>query len=182
MNSEDSKLFDDLDTFSTPTKDLQSLTDLAVELVHRSNLVGAAKEALRLAQLSHEELSQKVIPSVMDAMGISDLTLEDGSKIGVETFYQASIPETDRDKAFAWLDAQGHAAIIKHEVKLSLQKGQLEEAELASKLLRDAGLEPTVDMKVHPSTLRAFAREEIEAGRPLDPSINVFVGRRTKLK
>jgi len=179
------KLADDLiaslESYSPPKNDLQSVAGLAAELRDKAALVDRAENNLRTAKEEYNEICNKLLPSAMDSLGLSELTLDDGTKIGVETFYQASISKDAKDAAFDWLDSEGHGDIIKHEVKVSLKKGQREEAETACRALTDAGLDPNVDMSVHTSTLKAFVREEIEQGRTIDPSINVFVGRRSKV-
>jgi hypothetical protein len=144
-------------------------------------LVDRAEASLRKAKEEYNEICNELLPSAMDSLGLSELTLEDGTKIGVETFYQASISKENKDAALNWLESEGHVDIIKHEVKVSLKKGQRAEAEAACRALTDAGLDPNVDMSVHTSTLKAFVREEVEQGRTIDPAINVFVGRRSKV-
>ena len=181
MPEEDMKLFDVLENWA-PDVDLKGVAGLAAHLVLANQRVEQAEALLRKLSKERDEISHTILPSKMDEMGLSELALDDGSKISVESFYQASLPSDTKDAALNWLDEEGHGDIIKHEVKVSLKKGQREEAESACKALSEVGLEPSVDMSVHNSTLRAFVREEIESGRVIDPSIKVFVGRRTKVK
>lgn len=182
LTEDDEQLFNILDSYEIPDDDLQSIGKLAAHLVTANRRVEQAEELLRRIKQQRDSLSNEVLPSRMDALGISELKLDDGSSISVETYYQASLPADSKDDALNWLEAEGHGDIIKHEVKVSLKKGQSEEAEMARRQLENVGLEPITDLGVHSSTLRAFVREEVEAGRKIDPSINVFVGRRTKIK
>ncbi len=178
----DSSIIDTLAEAGVNDSDLASVSGLAEELLKREAVVKEAEATLAQAKKAYDEISNELLPTAMDAVGMSEFTLEDGTTIGVDTFYSASIPADSQEKAFDWLEQEGHAGIIKHEVKLALKKGQAEEAALADRLLRENGLEPTVDMKVHASTLRAFVREEVEAGREITPAINVYVGRRSKVR
>ena len=178
----DEELLEALDSFTASDRQVGKLGELSKELVEARAKEAQLEDELKQHRQHIESISAVAIPEAMDAAGISKFTLDDGTTISAETFYQASIPADTQEKAFDWLEEQGNADIIKHEVKLALKKGQAEEAAAATKALENLGMEPTVAMKVHPSTLRAFVREEIEAGREVDESIKVFVGRRSKIQ
>jgi len=122
------------------------------------------------------------LPAAMANLGLSELRLETGEKVKVSTWYSASIPLENRDAAFDWLHANGHGDIVKHNVSVDFKKGEEESAAAAVKQLEDIGLTAKDETKVAPQTLKAFVREELEAGRELPETFKVLVGQRAVIK
>ena len=58
--------------------------------------------------------------------------------------------------------------IIKNDVTCSFGKGEDNMAGDVIGLLRDKGFDPKTKTHVHPSTLKAFVKEQITKGTPID--------------
>lgn len=110
------------------------------------------------------------LPSALQEFGLSEIKLTDGSKVNVKQEYYATIKEEFRPAAFAWLERNGHSDLIKHDVIMSFTRGQDEYARQAMELLQENNFTFDDKRNVHPQTLKAFVKEQIEAGReiPLD--------------
>jgi len=150
---------------------LSQLSKLAGRMAVAEKEVLRLQEELKKATEAYRALAESDIPDLMDEVGIARYTTTEGYGIDLTRKLRVSVPRERRARAMAWLRTHGHDAIIKSTVSVSLGKGQTEETRKAAEALREqAGLEPLVESKVEPSTLRAFIREQLEVGNeiPMD--------------
>lgn len=152
---------------------------LQKQLATLENQVAMTKEALR-------RVVEQDLPEAMDEVGMTDFTLDDGSKIKVKPFYSASIPEDRKDEAFDWLKEHDFDGMIKADVTVKFGKGEFEIAQSFLQFIRgfnEKSVDPDYKEHVHWQTLRAFVKEQIEGGHPLPLDMfGVFVGRKAELK
>jgi len=113
------------------------------------------------------KLSVEQIPSLMDEMGVERLDV-DGLTVQRKMMVHASIPVARREEAYTWLREQGLDDIIKNDVICSFGKGQDNMAKDVVGILNDRGFEPNTKTHVHPSTLKAFIKERVTDGKPID--------------
>lgn len=111
----------------------------------------------RIAKIEEEHL-----PLMMEEAGVTGIDLPGGHRIELKEMVFAKIPDTHKQRAFEWLEANGHDGIIKNEVKVSLSRGQNEEANRITQMLLDQGVPAQKSQTVHHQTLNAFVREVIE--------------------
>ena len=117
-----------------------------------------------------EWIEQKRLPELMATAGITNFTLNDGRKVGVEQMVYAGVTRDNLPAALAWLRRTGNDAIIRHTVGVRFGKGDDSAAQaLAQQLVAQYGerLEVINDPTLHPSTLRAFVREQLRANAEL---------------
>ena len=113
---------------------------------------------------------------------MSEGKLVDGTKITVQQFYNASIPKDKTDEAFKWLRDNDHADLIKNTISCDFGRGEDGDAKILKESLTNSGLSFTDKVGVHPQTLKAFVREQVESGQklPLD-LLGVYIGQKTKI-
>lgn len=152
---------------------------LTKQLAELENQVSLTKEALR-------RVMEQDLPEAMDAVGMTEFKLDDGTTIKVKPFYAASIPEERKDEAFEWLKDHDFDGLIKADVTVKFGKGEFEVAQSFLNFIRgfnEKAIEPDYKESVHWQTLRAFVKEQIEGGHPLPLDMfGVFVGRKAELK
>jgi len=128
------------------------------------------------------ELSESLIPSVLDETGLSEIRLADGTKVIVKETLRVTTAGKYRDVIQAWLVEKGHDDIIKDTVTAQFSKGEGERA--AALVAAAAEFTQVVDRKrtVAPGTFGALLRELLEDGVevPLD-EFGAFFQRQTKL-
>lgn len=131
----------------------------------------------RLNRITFDEL-----PAALAELGLRDIRLSNGARVEVQDFVQASIPERRREAAHAWLRDHGFGDLVKHELTVTFAKGEDAEAATAARVLEEHGWHPADRERVHPSTLKAFLREQIREGTeiPLD-LFGAHAGQRTKI-
>ena len=143
---------------------LADLAKLAQEQLDCEAAVAAAQAALTRAQDRLKDVCERRLPEAMADLSMKDFTTEAGLKITIENTVRASPPKADREKAWAWLRANGHAGLLKRKVMVEFGKGEDEKAqELVGGLLKDFEA-VTDETGVHPSTLSAFVKDQLAKG------------------
>jgi hypothetical protein len=101
----------------------------------------------------------------------------------VKRFYRGSIPKEREVEAFRWLRDHGHGDLIKNVVSSTFGKGEDDMASQALFLLEESGFSADQKQAVHPATLKAFVKEQVEKGEniPLD-LLGVFIGTKAEIK
>jgi hypothetical protein len=165
------------------TDGLKTVSSLAQEVSNWEGKVAELDEQLRTAKAKLLELTDRDLPDMMAEVGITNFTLADGSKLEVKQTYGARIPVVHRDAAFAWLKEKGHDDIIKNLVSVPFGRGEDSLATDFINLAQKNGYAPDQKKEVHPQTLKAFVKEQLEKGQevPMD-LFGVFTGQRASIK
>lgn len=161
---------------------LKAISDLAEEQVQLEKALEAMEAQMATISDKLRNVREELLPSAMEAIGMSSFKLTDGTSITVDPFYNAKIPDDRQPEAFTWLRDHNFDSLIKREFKLQFGKGEDKKAETLKLKLLKAGFNPTDKTSVHPQTLKAFVREQIEDGKPLPTDLfGVYVGKRAKI-
>lgn len=184
MTTDVNSLFEqDAQALMAADDDLLSVAEMAQrakaiekELADLEKTVEEKKAALR-------KITEEALPARFQELGMTSFDMVDGSKITIKPFYNASIREETRGRAFEWLREQGYDDIIKNQV--SVRFGRKEDG-LCDGLvanLREQGYPVEHTQKVEPQTLKAWAKEMVERGRPLPADLfGLYVGQRAVIK
>ena len=165
------------------TEGIQSLADQVERLEGVDSEIEDAESRLKLLKKKRDHISGEVIPTMMSEMGLSELKLEDGSRLKVSTSYRATITEANKEAAFNWLRNNGLGDIIKNEISVSFGRNEDNKAASYAELAKGQGFQPTQKMKVEPMTLKALVRERIEAGKEMPTEIfGIFSENKTTIK
>lgn len=149
--------------------ELSQLRELAERQIESAAKVAELEALLNKAKEEYKDLSERLVPELMDQIGMGEFKTTSGLKIKIDETIRASIPKVKAPFAFAWLKEHGHAAMIKRVVKVAFGKGEDDKADELHKQLSEK-FEVEDDASVHPSTLSAFVREKLRDGEevPLD--------------
>ena len=149
---------------------------LANELAELEGAVKAKKEELRLT-------TEQELPDAMQQAGLTEIVLSSGEKISISEFYSAHISKANQEQAYQWLISNGHEGLIKNEVMLKFGRGESGIVNETVSNLKARGLSPEVRQSVHPSTLKAFVREQLTSGNdiPTEP-FGIYLGTRATIK
>jgi hypothetical protein len=166
------ELFDDMFDESVALKDVQtdaakSLSQLVRTMRRLDAEIEEAEAHLKSLNQERHKLSVETIPALMDEMGVERVDV-DGVTVARKLLVHASIPADRRDEAFDWLRSQGLDDIIKNDVTLTFGKGEDNTAGDVISMLRERGFDPSTKTHIHPSTLRAFVKERVVEGKPID--------------
>jgi hypothetical protein len=161
-------IFSEADALSNVgTTEARNLSALVRTLRQVDKDIEKAEASLKSLKQDRQKLTTELIPGLMDEMGVDRLDV-DGVTVTRKLIVSASIPEDKREEAFSWLRDNSLDDIIKNDVVVSFGKGQDNAAKSALELLREQGFDPDVKTHIHPQTLKAFVKERIEDGKPID--------------
>ena len=161
--------------------DLTQLADFAKAQLELEREIESLEEKLKEKNAAHRQLSQTIIPIIMQKIGMMEFKLTDGFKITVTPFYSGKITS---DAGYEWLKDNGHGDIVKayFEVPYDFTLPE-EELETIQNALDDAGLTYIEKKGVHHMTLGAFIKEQALNDTPVPKDLfNVFEGFKTKIK
>ena len=165
------------------TEGIQSLADQVERLELCDDRIADIENDLKMMKKKRDHISGEVIPTMMSEMGLSELKLEDGSRLKVSTSYRATITEANKEAAFNWLRNNGLGDIIKNEISVSFGRNEDNKAASYAELAKGQGFQPTQKMKVEPMTLKALVRERIEAGKDMPTEIfGIYSENKTTIK
>lgn len=162
----------DYSEFKDKTGDnlLAQISATAVEQKKKEAEVAELAEKLQLANEQLRNISEHVLPGLMDAASMTAFTTKEGIKIECSEKIRASIPAARADEAYVWLEENGLEHIIKRQFVIEFDREQEDWAKEFSKKL-DAiskDLENPLNIKriknVHASTLAATIKEQLEEG------------------
>lgn len=139
-----------------------------VRALEQANEAYEKNVAENLARL--KALKETIIPDMLMSQGLKATTLDDGTKIRIDSLIHA----TATDEAFEWMEANGFADMIKKKLEVDyehLSKLTLLEIPFSEK------------KSIHYQTLKAFIREQLEAGNvvPTD-AFKLYLGTTAYIK
>ena len=146
---------------------LQLMMRLARDLLTAESDIDQAETNLKALCERARVLREETLVCAMQELDVQSLTLSDGGSITLKQSVYASIPKDRRDEAYAWLEAHKHGGIIKTEVTAVFGKNELKEAKLLSALCKKHNWDAEMARTVHASTLKAWVKAELEAGRSM---------------
>ena len=145
----------------------KQLSDLVRSLRNIEKQIEDAETHMKSLKAEKHKLSIENIPALMDEMGMDRVDV-DGLTVTRKMIVHASIPSERKEEAFAWLRENGLDDIIKNDVTCSFGKGEDNLAGDVVGILHEKGFDPRTKTHVHPSTLKAFVKERVTDGRPID--------------
>lgn len=161
-------IFSEADALSNVgTQETKNLSDLVRTLRAVDSDIEKTEQALKGLKQERQKLTTELIPGVMDEMGVDRLDV-DGVTVTRKLIVSASISDEKREQAFGWLRENGLDDIIKNDVVVSFGRGEDNAAKNAVGILREQGFDPDVKTHIHPMTLKAFVKERVEDGKPID--------------
>jgi hypothetical protein len=114
------------------------------------------------------------LPALFQEVGILNFTLvAEGNRPQVEaeliTAYNASIPEENKAKAYAWFEKQGHGDLVKTWYTIAFGMGERTQAKKLEKILKKEKIDYETKLQIHASTLKSFVRHQIGVAKKVLP-------------
>ena len=171
------------DAASIPSNNLEKIGAVATDIADTQEEISEIKEQLQKKEDYERKLSREILPSLFSEVGLSEVKLSDGRKIKVSEYYTATPLKENRAKVYTWLRDNGFGDLVKNQVSCSFGRNEDGKARGLIDILDEKGFQSSQREWVEPSTLRAFVREQYEAGieLPMD-LLGAFVGHKTTIK
>lgn len=165
--------------------DLKRVITMATAMERQTEKVEQLTAQLKAAQEELNRIELEDLPALMTELGLQEITLEDGSKIKVVEDLKCAITAKTKEQALNWLVTNNFGGLIKANVSMDVPRGERDTAEELFNYLRDEfpEFEVSLSEKVHPSTLKAFVKEQFGTGKgvPMD-LFNVYPFQKAQLK
>lgn len=148
---------------------LRAVVRMAELMVEQAREVERLTRELSEAKAALRRTETEDLPEMMRELGLSSVKLADGSTIEVSEDVECYISEERRAAAHAWLLEQGFGGLIKTQVITAFDRGEVEQALAYAQQATQAWPEHPAELKdtVHPSTLKAFVKEQLAAGNTI---------------
>ena len=163
--------------------ELNIVSDLAKKQLQLARQVATLEEDLKAKKEELRLTSEQELPDAMQAAGLNQIVLNTGEKISINEFYNAHISKANQEVAYQWLVENGHEGLIKNEVLLKFGREESTVVDETVYALQSRGLSPEVRQSVHPSTLKAFVKEQFTSGNdiPTEP-FGIYIGTKATIK
>jgi len=183
-NMDLSEIFqEDTGTITAPQEeDLSTITSLARMQINYQREIEKAELSLKDLREKLRKIEQEDLPEAILATGLRSLTLESGQKIMISDEITATIKADNKEEAFGWIRGQGYGSLIKHDVNTQFKKGEEEAARHFIDYLQDNGFAYSDKESIHWQTLRKFAKDLMEEGKPLPPEIDIYEYKKAIIK
>lgn len=173
------------DFIPTPSvNQLSSVASAVNKAVNLEDQIESLEDALASLKAEYQVAVTKTLPEAMAQAGTEEFTGTGGLKVKLKKFLNGSIPKDPvrRKEAFAWLRAQQADDLIKFGISVEIDRGDAKSAKKVQDALTKIGVPFDSSMGVHPQTLAAFARELIEAGKPVPlETLGLYAGTVAKI-
>jgi len=161
---------------------LTELAALAQAQVRLEDEIAEVEERLGGLTRARDRLSTIDIPNKMDEIGVQDFMLKTGERITIKRTTMAAIAKVNLDAAVEWLRCNGAGDLIKNIVSIQFGKGEDDRARDLVEKLSLQELWPDQKISVHPQTLSAYVREQLEKGNQIPMELlGVFERAQTKI-
>ena len=149
-----------------PEDRLERLRTLALRQIDAQRNLDSCVARVEEATKGLNKIKLELLPELMDELKLEQFKTEEGFELKIATAIRASIPEANLEKACTWLEERNHGRLIKRTFNIEFGKDQ---ESWANKFERDcAKRKRPLNLKrkkgVHPQTLSAFVRGQLEEG------------------
>lgn len=147
--------------------DLKRVQALCRLLERQEAEVQRLTDELAAAKDDYNKTRMEDLPELMREVGVSAITLDDGSTVTVEEEVSTSITAAKAPRALQWLIDNGFGGIIKSQIITAFDSGDREIAAETAAELREKFDGVTLKEVVHPQTLKSFVKEQLREGRDI---------------
>jgi hypothetical protein len=156
---------------------LNSVSILADQQLELEDRAAALLRELESVTAQLKKVAECDLPAAMSIAGMEKFTLTGGRTVSIDTKVSASPTKEQQPVMLRWLEENEYGDIIKHEVKIGFGKGDDEKARRFLTWVGETFPSQKIDDKkfVHPQTLGAFVREQLQQGVDLPEEFGVVV-------
>ena len=179
---EEDRIFDASTLEGVQAENGKQLSGLVRRLNEKQEQIDETEKYLKELKAEKQRIAFEHIPMLMDEMAIERIDV-DCLTVKLKPFVSASIPADRKQDAFNWLREHGLDDIIKNDIIVSFGRGQDNKAGDMMYDLEQKGFHPEQKTHIHSMTLKAFVRERVEKGLPIDLDMfGAFVARTAEVK
>ena len=179
---EEDKSFDASTLEGVQAEKGKQLAGLVRQLNSIQQQIEDAEQHLKALKQDKQRIAFEHIPMLMDEMSMERIDV-DGLIVKLKPFVSASIPADRKQDAFNWLREHGLTTSSRTTSSCRLVVGRITQAGDVMYDLEQKGFHPEQKTHIHSMTLKAFVRERVEKGLPIDLDMfGAFVARTAEIK
>jgi hypothetical protein len=125
------------------------------------------EESLARCNEDLRKVQEHDLPLAMETLMLDQLKLTDGTHVTIKRDVRASIAKVNLTKAIKWLDDHKFGDLVKSDVTAKFTRQDRKKAQVLANQCAKKGYAVTLKEHVHPMTLSAFVREQMEQGAEL---------------
>jgi hypothetical protein len=164
--------YSDVETSSPKTENLQEINKLIELAITYQEEIEDLSEQLQEVKKKHQRLIEGDIPEIMNRVKMQKFKTTDGYEIELKPVVRSNLSEAKKPKAFEWLKENGHGAMIKKLLVISIAPGQEKKLQ---KLLGLKAMQEFEDRKmkgeVNTNALNAFIKREAKEDKSFPMSL-----------
>jgi hypothetical protein len=147
---------------------IRVLESLAEDLFNADRRVTNAETELERAKNAQRELAERVIPEALEELGVESFDTAT-LRLEIKETIRAGLTEANKAAGIAWLIANGHGKIVKHELRIPIGKGSEEFVEAVKNFVKskNPAVRASDQPSVHSQSLAALVREQLSEGREI---------------
>ena len=160
-----------------PDDSINSISKLAERIIDFQKRISRIEDTLKTDKAELRKLTDEELPAAMAEVNMKKFETDSGYSVAIKKIYVTNIKVEDRPDAFQWLRENGHGDLIKNIVSINFGKGEDDIAVRFKALAEEENIPVETDTKIHPMTLRAWGKEQMEKGNreALHEGINISV-------
>ena len=168
---------------SVSTSGLSSIAEIARKVVEKEAQLAKLEDEAKETKKALLQLTDQDLPAMLQEIGLTRFDLDDGSVVTVKPTYGGYIKHDNKEEAHQWLKDHGHDDLIKNQITVAFGRGEDAKATEFLEFATQAGHAPAQSKTIHPSTLKAWVKEQVENGSefPMD-LFGAFIGQRATIK
>lgn len=174
------------DEFEMPAtaEDLESIATLVNRQLATERLIEAKEEELKALKKTLEQIATILLPTAMFKANQGDFTTADGLyKVSVKEDIAISVPKDKMEAVTAWLESNGHEAVVTAQVIVDLARNSHNERKAAITALTDIGLEPRETTSVNTMTLKTILKAHLAKGDKVElADFGAFAWKKSEIK
>lgn len=158
------------------------LTALANECLEHEKRIEELEAQLEIEKRIVKRIKESDIPDMINSPAMT-IAL-DGVVIDVASKLRASISKDRKSAAYQWLRENGHSALIKNKMIISLKSGEEKTLNKILTAINDLDLPVSVDVEedIHHKTVEAFCKRAKEDGEEIpDDLFGIYIQKSTKI-
>jgi hypothetical protein len=162
--------------------DISRIAGLANKQVELERKVEDLNKQLADAQKELSLIQEHDLPDAMAEAGITELKLNNGSRVAIQSIVGAHISKANAEQAHKWLDDNGHGGLIKRELLFKFNREDTAYEGMMEEYRRMGWSNFSLKEYVHPSTLKAFVKEQVGEGSDIPTTaFGIYTGFKSKI-
>lgn len=146
----------------TTSNSIAMLSELADRQAKAEAEVSRLEDELEKAKAHYRDICERQLPEAMQEVGMEEFSTTTGLKIFIKNDLRANLSGERLYHGLKWLRDHGNQALIKRVISVPFGAGEDEKAQQTLEKLE--GFPAEDKQTVHPQTLAAFIREQLQAG------------------